>query len=151
MAVFGNFKQVTAYVDPNRTLYRGSSPNYTSGDSSQRLDQAAIDFLQSKKITCIISFNSIQYQAGWITQLRNLGIEYHWLPVTDFTAASIDQLKQTYQIYTGRPSGSSTLIHCGAGYGRTGTGVSAVQLQRTKGEQLPDRKAWDKDNEVEED
>lgn len=67
------------------------------------------------------------------SRLSQANIIYRHLPVEDFHAATLDQLRLAIAFAREGPL-ANTLIHCGFGYGRTGTGVSAVQLFAKWGE-----------------
>jgi atypical dual specificity phosphatase len=50
------------------------------------------------------------------------GVEFVHVPVRDFTAPSPDDIERAVEaIARFRSSGRPVLVHCGAGYGRTGT------------------------------
>ena len=88
------FSEVTQYVPAGRHLFRSSAPNYDGEDSSQRLTQTAVDFLVKKGINSIISFNQFSYGEDLITSLLEPAhIAYRHLPVNDFQAPTLDQLK----------------------------------------------------------
>jgi hypothetical protein len=119
-AVFRRFRWVT----PGQ-LARSSAPHYNGNDEDQNMDQEAVDFLVSQGIKNVISFNGCPLSAEEMDRLSGQGITYHHIALPDYTAPTLDQLDllRTYYLY-----GGTTLIYCGYGQGRTGTGVSALQL-----------------------
>lgn len=64
--------------------------------------------------------------------MANANILYRHLPVEDYGPPTMGDLLSAIRFVTQGPN-ASTLIHCGFGQGRTGTGVSAVQLFGTWG------------------
>ncbi|KAH9173589.1 hypothetical protein EDB89DRAFT_2068704 [Lactarius sanguifluus] len=95
--IWQNWEEVTNHLHPtlrHRKLFRSSCPNYDGHeDSSQNLNQAAVDILVQRKINRIVSFNQVAYNAGEIVRLNKANIIYRHLPVEDFKAATIDQLR----------------------------------------------------------
>lgn len=142
-----NFEEVTVYVLAGRRLFRASAPNYTSGDSSQNLTQTAANFLRSRGITRIISFNAVRYTQAEINRATAAGIFYLHLPVVDYGAPTLVQLQRAFDFFSNAPN-ASTLVHCGFGHGRTGTGVTAIQLYSTRGVS-PAESTWRTVNHVE--
>lgn len=145
------FEEVREYVYYGRRLFRSSAPNYNEaeGDESQKLTPTAVQFLVEKGITSVVSFNTYPYTVSQIAMLENVGIVYRHLPVKDFTAPTEDQLKDAIEFFRSNPDGS-VLMHCGYGYGRTGTGITAAQLFATWGDS-PDESEWETVNHVETD
>jgi len=67
-------------------------------------------------------------------------IAYLHLHVDDWCAPTLEQLKQANEFFVGK---SSTLLHCGYGHGRTGTGVTGLQICTTNGQTLnPFASTW---------
>ena len=132
------WRQVTAHIPPDCVLYRASSPNYTTGDVSQRLDADAVDFLAQVGVRGIASFNSVPYAAKWTALLAAAGIDYLHLPTPDRTPPSRADLDAAREFLLAK---KCVLVHCGYGHGRTGTGVTAIQLYQTRG-LLPPEEDW---------
>lgn len=134
--IWKEWKEVTEQIQPSlrgRQLFRSSCPNYDGHhDSSQNLTQAAVDILVNRGINRIVSFNTVPYKSDEMDRLNKAKIMYRHLPVEDFTAATIEQLQLAIAFVMG-DAPAKTLIHCGYGWGRTGTGVSAVQMFATWG------------------
>jgi len=134
-----NWAQVTKYV-PGKCLYRSSAPNYSGEDCTQQLTPATVGYLTENGIDSIISFNDHPYKADEHQLLINAKINYLHLPVKDFGAPTLGQLENAITFFT-KPEHQSMLVHCGFGRGRTGTGVTALQLHATRGRE-PDEIEW---------
>ncbi|KAF4578239.1 hypothetical protein EYR40_001596 [Pleurotus pulmonarius] len=139
------FEQVEQYIPSEHKLFRASSPNYTGFDGSLRLTPAALQFIKTQGIVGLVSFNQCSYTDAEQKSLKEAGISFLHLPVKDFTAASPDQLDQLYRFFLEH---DATLVHCGYGHGRTGTGVTAIQLYQTSGKH-PREEEWGPTNHVE--
>jgi len=146
---YNNFRLVQKYTG-SYTVFRSAAPGYNSkkGDQEQVLTQGDVDFLVREKINGIISFNQYPYSAESLLMLAPHGIVYLHFPTKDYQAPLEEQLKASYEFVIA-PGRTATLIHCGAGYGRTGTGVTAVQLHINKGT-APLEAVWETENDVEE-
>jgi protein-tyrosine phosphatase len=142
--IWQRFEQVKAYIPTSRRLYRSSAPYYFS----QKITEDAINFLKENEISVIISFNQDSYTADEITYLKNASITYHHFPVIDFQAATLEQLRDAYAVIDKLDSGTGVIVHCGYGHGRTGTGITGIQLQYTEGANPPEAD-WVKVNHVE--
>jgi protein-tyrosine phosphatase len=136
------FKQVTKHVPSGHKLYRASAPNYAY---RQKLTASAVQFLADNGIDSIISFNEHPYNDSEKELLANAKIEYKHLPVKDFHAPTLETLYSANEFFLQR---ESTLVHCGYGHGRTGTGLTGLQLYATKGA-LPLEGDWTEENHVE--
>lgn len=139
------FLEVTKDVASGHKLYRASSPNYMGGDKTQKLTGTATRILTDHNIDSVISFNQYSYTDAEKKLLSDAKIAYLHLPVIDFHAAALDQLRQAITFFKNH---NPTLIHCGYGHGRTGTGVTALHLDFTKGQQ-PLESVWQSENHVE--
>lgn len=127
------FEEVTTHIPRgSHRLYRASAPNYAGFDGSQRLTQSAVDHLATHGITRIISLNMVEYTDEEKTRLNLAGVAYLHLPVEDFTAPTLEQIRRAITMFSKEPV-ANTLVHCGYGHGRTGTMVTAIQLWQTKG------------------
>jgi protein-tyrosine phosphatase len=142
-----NWEKVTKHVREGHNLYRSSSPNYRGYDESQTLTPTAVKFLKDNGTDSIISFNKHPYNDYEKELLDNEMIQYLHLPVQDFTAATVKQLENAIAFFND-PEHRSTLVHCGYGKGRTGTAVTALQLDATGGNE-PDESVWQSENHVE--
>jgi len=138
------WKKVTEYLLPGRTIYRASCPNY---GASRELTQKAVDWLKQNEVNSIISFNSVPYNQAELDRLNAAGISYRHYETEDWTSPSIKDLKEAAAFHESFPT-AVTLVHCGYGHGRTGTGVSAIQLYASDGV-WPLEHQWMIDNKVE--
>ncbi|KAI0528344.1 hypothetical protein GGR58DRAFT_509588 [Xylaria digitata] len=125
-AGFHQFEWVKDHIPSSDRLARSSAPNYQGSDSDQRLTDDSITFLKDNKIEHVISLNSKANNDTIKKKLKDNNIEYTPLPVTDFTAPTLAQLKKGNDEYKKHRCG--TLVWCGYGHGRTGTMVSALQI-----------------------
>ena len=141
------WEQVTKYVSSGHKLYRSSTPNYAGLDLSQNLTPTAVQFLTDKGIDSIISFNQYSYTDDERKLLADAKISYLHLPVVDFNAPTLEQLESAITFFNGAAH-KSTLVHCGYGHGRSGTGVTGLQLNATRGENPPEAD-WKTVNHVE--
>jgi len=125
------FTPVTKSVPSGHKLYRASAPNYKASDHDQDLTQAAVDFLVSQGIDSIISFNEYEYTAAEKKRLTDAKpvINYLHLKLGDFRPPTLAQFAQANTFFL---SNKSTLVHCGYGWGRTGTGVTGLQIYTEK-------------------
>ena len=136
------FTHVTEFVPSGHKLYRSSAPNYKSKDSDQNLTQAAVDFLVSQGIDSIISFNGYEYRAVEKERLAKAvpPIRYLHLELGDFKPPTLSQFKQANDFFL---QNTSTLVHCGYGWGRTGTGITGLQIYTENGKTLqPLAETW---------
>lgn len=136
------FTPVTKFVPSGHKLYRASAPNYRGKDSDQDLTQAAVDFLVSQGIDSIISFNEYEYKAVEKERLAKATkpIQYLHLKLGDFKPPTLAQFKQANDFFL---KNKSTLVHCGYGWGRTGTGVTGLQIYTENGKNLqPLARSW---------
>jgi len=138
------WKKVTEYLLPGRTIYRASCPNYRT---SKELSQNAVDWLKQNEVNSIISFNSVPYNQAELDRLNAAGVSYRHYETEDWTSPSIKDLKEAAAFHESFPT-AVTLVHCGYGHGRTGTGVSAIQLYASDGV-WPTEQQWIIDNKVE--
>lgn len=129
-AGFERFDRVTANIKNQETLWRSSSPYYSGSDGSHHITKNTIAFLHDKKIKHIISFNNEATRDDIVKALGGANIVYTPLKVKDFTSPDEVQLKAAFQAFKQHTDG--TLIWCGAGYGRTGTGITAIQIFERK-------------------
>jgi protein-tyrosine phosphatase len=110
---------------------------------------SAVAFLTLTGIDTIVSFNQVPYTSEEQARVHKAGIFYRHLPVEDFQPPSYEQLRSAVQLFNDRLK-SLTLVHCGFGYGRTGTGITALQLFATWGSDPPEAD-WEELNHVETD
>lgn len=129
-AGFKNWEQVSGHIPPTDKLFRSGAPHYY-GPDDHHLDVTAINFLKTSGIKHVISLNSKAKTNTEIeTDLRGAGIAYTPLPVTDFTAPTLEQLSTGNTEYEKHRDG--TLVWCGFGHGRTGTMITGLQIYAIK-------------------
>ncbi|KAG9316104.1 hypothetical protein JVU11DRAFT_3778 [Chiua virens] len=136
------FTQVTNFVPSGHKLYRASGPSYRGQDSDQDLTEKAVDFLVSQGIDGIISFNEHEYNEVEKERLVKVTppIQYLHLKLGDFKPPTLGQFKQAHDFFL---NNRSTLVHCGYGWGRTGTGITGLQILTENGKSLqPLAKSW---------
>lgn len=153
-AGFDNWEKVSAYIPDTDKLFRSGAPHYgeTHIHDGHRLDNTAIDFLKASGIKHVISLNSRAKSDTEIKRaLDEAKIAYTPLPVKDFDPPNSDQFLSGNEAYKKHRDG--TLVWCGAGFGRTGTMITALQIYAIKDGNLAvrlGRKDYDK-NHVERD
>lgn len=136
------FTQVTQSVPSGHKLYRASAPNYKKQDSDQDLTQEAVDFLVSQGIDSIISFNEYEYRPVEREKLAKATqpIRYLHLKLGDFKPPTLAQFRQANDFFL---ENKSTLVHCGYGWGRSGTGVTGLQIYTENGKNFqPLASSW---------
>ncbi|KAI0248924.1 hypothetical protein BJV78DRAFT_1284371 [Lactifluus subvellereus] len=126
------FRRFEWVITESGWLARASAPNYddtatADPDSTQNMDDNAVQFLVANGITNVISMNTYELSATEKQRLTDNNISYTHLSVVDFQAPTLDDLDQAQQAYTSHISGR-TLVYCGYGHGRTGTVITALQL-----------------------
>ncbi|KAF9643782.1 hypothetical protein BDM02DRAFT_3122951 [Thelephora ganbajun] len=141
------WEKVEKYLLPGHLLFRSSSPGYRGSDRSQRLTKDAVEWLTKKQVNSIISFNQYQYTQEELGLLAEAKITYRNWSTVDLHSPSIDNLKAAVEFHANFKD-AVTLVHCGFGHGRTGTGISAIQLYAENGER-PTEQEWIRDNHVE--
>ena len=144
---WSQWKEVTKYLLPGHRLFRSSAPGYAGGDKSQRLTQTAVDWLTNNHINSIISFNEFSYTQAEMDLLDKAHIAYRHYSTIDWNSPSIQNLKAAATFHD-ELKDAVTLVHCGFGHGRTGTGISAIQLYAENGKR-PTEEEWLEDNHVE--
>ena len=97
-------------------------PSFSGQDPKQ-----ACEFLKKEGYTTLISLDYEQKNDKIAT---DAGLTYVNQNVLDFTAPSIEQLDQIYDnINNCVAGGGKPAIHCGEGFGRTGTVLAAIKLK----------------------
>ena len=149
------WEEVEKYRLPGHRLFRSSCPNYiprredpiNGGDRSQRLTQDAVNWLTKNKVNSIISFSQFPYTSDELALLKEANIAYRHYGTEDFTSPSIENLKAAVKFHA-ELKDAVTLVHCGYGHGRTGTGISTIQLYAEDGKR-PTQREWIVENCVE--
>lgn len=143
------WREVAVFIPSGKKLFRASAPNYKGvhdSDHTQNLTQKSVDFLLSQGVNAIISFNEFSYSEEMKKRLGTK-IQYRHFSTKDGAAPKLQDLKDAVTFFRGL-SHAVPVVHCGFGHGRTGTGVTAIQLGSTKGAS-PTEDRWEPDNFVE--
>ena len=87
-----------------------------------------LEFLREQGIGVVVSLTELPLKPAL---LEEFGIEYHHMPIPDFTAPSYAQVRQFVGIVkNARQAGKGTVVHCMAGRGRSGTMAAAWLVSR---------------------
>ena len=79
----------------------------------------ALEYLSDEKIGVIVSLTETPLRASLIDEF---GLEYHHMPLRDFTAPDYDTIREFVTIVqAAQQRGKRAVVHCLAGRGRTGT------------------------------
>ncbi|OAA76559.1 protein-tyrosine phosphatase [Akanthomyces lecanii RCEF 1005] len=122
------FQFVRDHMSPGDVLARSSSPYYDGNDSDQKITPETIEIFKKYGITHVISANHEANNEAIKKALADAGIAYTPLPVEDFHAATAEDFQQGWEAFVRHRGTGGTLLWCGAGFGRTGTMISALQM-----------------------
>ncbi|MCY3020496.1 MAG: dual specificity protein phosphatase family protein [Planctomycetota bacterium] len=87
-----------------------------------------LEFLKGQNISAIVSLTEHPLQKAYIEEF---GFRYLHVPITDFTAPSLAQIDQFLEfLNNAEAAGLATVVHCGAGLGRTGTMLACALVDR---------------------
>lgn len=87
-----------------------------------------LEFLKIQNIHAIVSLTETPLEKAFIEEF---GFRYLHLPIPDFTPPTNEQIERFLSFYNGVESQNcATLVHCGAGMGRTGTMLACVLVAR---------------------
>lgn len=89
-----------------------------------------VKLLKDAGITQVINLTEENYPDRLRSALLNAGITYLSFPVKDFTCPTREQVGEI--VLKTKDPAQKTVIHCGAGKGRTGTVVSCIYAARDK-------------------
>ena len=98
--------------------------------------RATLKSLQGTGVGAIVTLTEHALQR---TLVEQFGIDYHHMPLRDFTAPSHELIRQFIGIVKNtRQTGKSTVVHCLAGRGRSGTMAACylVSLGRSSREAI---------------
>lgn len=85
----------------------------------------------AQKYTVLISFASDCADIGKVFEKNSDTHKHYNIVVIDFTAPSLEQFEELYTIVSSAErSNENVAMHCGEGFGRTGTMMASLVLQR---------------------
>lgn len=90
-----------------------------------------MEFLKMNEIHAIVSLTETPLEKAFIEEF---GFKYLHLPIPDFTPPSGEQIEAFLRFYNEMEAeGRGTLVHCGAGMGRTGTMLACALVEKGMG------------------
>jgi len=94
-------------------------PDVLAAMSRPRSLRLALESLKDHGISVIVSLTKSRLEPALVEEF---GFEYHHLPLEDFTAPNYEMILRFIGIVNNaRNTGESTVVHCMAGLGRSGT------------------------------
>ena len=145
LVTLNNFRWVI-----NNCLARSAAPAYKGYDRVQVVTNDIVEFLIKNKIRRIISLNSCDITRESRDLLLKNKITHEWYPIDDFGIPTIDQFNTIIvSLNENKARNIITLVHCGAGQGRTGMILTLWQISNNKVKSKKDLIELMKNNNVE--
>jgi atypical dual specificity phosphatase len=87
-----------------------------------------LEYLKAHKISAIVSLTETPLERAFIDEF---GFRYLHIPVADFTPPTVAQIDQILNFQRAAEAENlATVVHCGAGLGRTGTLLACALVAR---------------------
>jgi len=87
-----------------------------------------LEYLKMNRISAIVSLTDTPLEKAFVEEF---GFRYLHLPVADFTPPSCEQIDQFLRFQRkAEADGLASVVHCGAGLGRTGTMLACALVSR---------------------
>jgi len=86
-----------------------------------------LEFLKMQNINAIVSLTETQLERAFVEEF---GFRYLHLPIADFTPPHLDQIERFLNfLRKNEAEHVATVVHCGAGLGRTGTMLACALVE----------------------
>ncbi|AUI88205.1 hypothetical protein BS333_17775 [Vibrio azureus] len=114
------------YVEKTNII-RGGAPYPPGHKREGKVDYNSdvVSALLRAEVRHVISFN--EFLSPEISELDHAGITFTHFPTEDFTPPQMTDIQRASEICSNMTDGN-VFIHCGAGFGRTGTVISGIEI-----------------------